>query len=69
MCGIAGIVATDRLHADERARLTVTKRIRGVLERIASRHPPLAEHLGRTIRTGLLCAYIPDPELTTHWSL
>ena len=55
--------------ADERARLTVTKRIKGVLERIASRHPPLAEHLGRTIRTGLLCAYIPDRERTTHWSL
>ena len=55
--------------AAERARLTVTKRIKGVLERIASRYPPLAEYLGRTIRTGLLCAYIPDPDRTTHWSL
>jgi asparagine synthase (glutamine-hydrolysing) len=27
MCGIAGIVATDRLHADERARLTVMRDI------------------------------------------
>jgi len=55
--------------AAEHARLTVTKRIKGVLERIASRHPPLAEYLGRTIRTGLLCAYIPDPDRTTRWSL
>jgi hypothetical protein len=55
--------------AAERARLTVTKRIKGVLERIASRHPPLAEHLGRTIRTGLMCAYIPGSDRTTHWSL
>jgi hypothetical protein len=47
----------------------VTKRIKGVLERIASRHPTLADHLARTIRTGLVCAYIPDPDRATHWSL
>jgi len=53
----------------ERARLTVTKRIKGVLERISRRHPALGEHLTRTIRTGLLCAYLPEPEEPTHWKL
>jgi len=53
----------------ERARLTVTKRIKGVLERINHRHPALGEHLTRTIRTGLLCAYLPEPDEPTHWQL
>ena len=67
----AGRWGRDRRAASvaERARLTVTKRIKGVLERIASRHPTLADHLARTIRTGLVCAYIPDPDRATHWSL
>jgi hypothetical protein len=53
----------------ERARLTVTKRIKGVLERITRRHPALGEHLTRTIRTGVLCAYLPEPDEPTHWVL
>jgi pimeloyl-ACP methyl ester carboxylesterase len=77
MASVAGDAAAvgrwgrDRRAASaaERARLTVTKRIKGVLERIASRHPSLADHLARTIRTGLVCAYVPDPDRATHWSL
>jgi hypothetical protein len=47
----------------------VTKRIKGVLERINRRHPALGEHLTRTIRTGLLCAYLPQPDEPTNWAL
>ena len=54
--------------AAERARLTVTKRIKGVLERIANDIRPL--------RTILLApsgrdwsAPTSDPDRTTHWSI
>jgi pimeloyl-ACP methyl ester carboxylesterase len=55
--------------AAERARLTVTKRIKGALEHIGHRHPALAEHLARTIRTGVLCAYVPERERAVRWSI
>ncbi len=66
-----GLWGRDRRAASaaERARLTVTKRIKGVLERISSRHPTLGEHLGRTIKTGLLCAYIPENGRSPRWWL
>lgn len=66
-----GLWGRDRRAAStaERARLTVTKRIKGVLERISFRHPPLGDHLGRTIKTGLLCAYVPDPDRSARWWL
>jgi pimeloyl-ACP methyl ester carboxylesterase len=53
----------------ERARLTVTKRIKDVLARIRSHHPALGDHLDRTIRTGLLCAYLPDRDRSVSWAL
>ena len=66
-----GLWGRDRRAAStaERARLTVTKRIKGVLERISSRHPTLGEHLTRTIKTGLLCAYVPDRGRLPRWWL
>lgn len=66
-----GLWGRDRRAASaaERARLTVTKRIKGVLERISARHPTLGAHLIRTIKTGLLCAYVPEPNRPTQWSL
>lgn len=66
-----GLWGRDRRAAStaERARLTVTKRIKGVLERISFRHPPLGDYLGRTIKTGLLCAYVPESDRPTRWWL
>jgi pimeloyl-ACP methyl ester carboxylesterase len=55
--------------AAERARLTVTKRVKGVLQRIDRQHPALAEHLARSIRTGVVCAYLPAPGECMRWSL
>lgn len=53
--------------AAERARLTVTKRIRDAVERIRRTHPELGAYLSETIRTGFSCAYAPN--LPVRWAL
>ncbi len=51
----------------ERARKTVSARVRDALRRIESAHPALAGHLARTLRTGTHCVYLPDPPV--RWRL
>jgi hypothetical protein len=51
----------------ERARSTVTQRLRDAIGRIASAHPALGRHLQRSVRTGVFCAY--EPEQPTEWDL
>ncbi|MFI6585282.1 AAA family ATPase [Embleya sp. NPDC050493] len=51
----------------ERARKTVTARIRDTLRRLDERHPELAAHLRAAISTGATCCYTPDPEV--RWRL
>jgi hypothetical protein len=46
--------------AAERARTTVQKRLRSAIRRIESQLPQLGLHLDQTIRTGMLCGYLPD---------
>jgi pimeloyl-ACP methyl ester carboxylesterase len=53
--------------AGERARVTVTKRIKDAIDRVGRAHPALGEHLARTVRTGAVCAYLPD--VPVRWSL
>jgi tetratricopeptide (TPR) repeat protein len=53
--------------ASERARAGVTRAIRQAIARIAEHDPALGEHLGRTIRTGTYCAYVPDPRAPAEW--
>jgi tetratricopeptide (TPR) repeat protein len=55
--------------ASERARAAVTRAVRQAIARIAEHQPGLGEHLGRTIRTGTYCAYLPDPRAQTRWEL
>ena len=55
--------------ASERARSAVTRAIRQALVRIRKHHPSLAEHLEHTIRTGVSCAYLPDPRVRVDWRL
>ena len=43
----------------ERIRKTVSRRIRQSAERIARHHPPLGEHLRRSLQTGTFCTYRP----------
>ncbi|HEX5947260.1 MAG TPA: hypothetical protein VFY82_13320, partial [Acidimicrobiales bacterium] len=46
--------------AAERARSTVTQRIRSTIRRIEPVDPRLARHLQVSVRTGVFCAYAPD---------
>ncbi len=55
--------------ASERARAAVTRAVRQAIARIAEHQPRLGEYLGRTIRTGTYCAYLPDPRAQTRWEL
>lgn len=54
--------------AAERARKTVTARIRDVLRKLDELHPELATHLRATISTGATCRYQPDHNQIT-WRL
>ncbi|MER5453821.1 AAA family ATPase [Micromonospora sp. NPDC002389] len=57
----AGLAGRTRRLGDEaeRARKTVTARIRDTLRRLDERHPPLAGHLRETVSTGAACRYLP----------
>lgn len=60
----AGLAGRSRRLGDEaeRARKTVTARIRDVLRKLDQRHPALAAHLRDTVSTGGTCRYLPpDP--------
>jgi hypothetical protein len=50
----------------ERARTTVTARIRDGIRRIEAVHPELGRHLRHSIRTGTLCSY--EPESPVDWT-
>ncbi len=51
----------------ERARTTVTARIRDRLRRLHSEHPELAAHLRQSVRTGRTCSYSPAEQVV--WKL
>jgi tetratricopeptide (TPR) repeat protein len=51
----------------ERARVNITRAIRGALSRIRAHSPTLADHLDATIHTGTFCAYTPDPRAPITW--
>ncbi len=53
--------------ASERARQSVTKTIRAVIDRIAQNDAALGDVLSRCIRTGAFCAYDDDPDLPIAW--
>ncbi|QYG93256.1 hypothetical protein HC251_13025 [Iamia sp. SCSIO 61187] len=51
----------------ERARSTVTQRVRSTIRRVEAAHPRLGRHLRASIRTGTFCAYAPEEPVT--WDL
>jgi hypothetical protein len=53
--------------ASERARQSITKSIKSVLERIAQSDTTLGDLLSRCIKTGTFCSYQPDPEFPIAW--
>ncbi|MFC8829750.1 AAA family ATPase [Streptomyces sp. NPDC057137] len=58
----AGLGGRTRRLGDEaeRARKTVTARIRDTLRKLDARHPELAAHLRKSVTTGSTCAYRPE---------
>jgi tetratricopeptide (TPR) repeat protein len=66
-----GLRGRDRRSAShaERARSSVSKALRATVSRIAEQDPALGDHLRRTIRTGLFCAYDPDPAASFSWAI
>jgi tetratricopeptide (TPR) repeat protein len=64
-----GLGGRDRraASASERARSGVTRAVRQAIARIGEHHPELGEHLGRAVRTGTYCAYVPDPGAPAVW--
>lgn len=64
-----GLGGRDRKAASqaERARVNITKSVKDALKRIDENHGPLGEHFRTTIRTGVYCAYLPDPRLQISW--
>ncbi|MFC0533203.1 ATP-binding protein [Phytohabitans kaempferiae] len=65
----AGLGGRTRRLGDEaeRARKTVTARIRDTLRRLDESHPELAAHLRATVSTGAMCRYDPEPGVS--WRL
>src|SRR5713101_7008534 len=53
--------------ASERARQSITKSIKLVLEKIAQSDAALADMLSRCVRTGTFCSYQPDPVSPVAW--
>ena len=64
-----GLGGRDRraASASERARQSITKAIRGVVERIARSDARLGDILSRCIQTGTFCVYKPDPVCPIAW--
>jgi hypothetical protein len=50
----------------EKARSALTWRIRNAIARVEQHHPLLGAHLANAIKTGILCSYQPDRDIT--WS-
>ncbi len=53
--------------ASERARQTITKTIKSVLDRIAESDATLGDVFSRRIKTGTFCSYQPDPDFPIAW--
>jgi len=64
-----GLGGRDRAAGSvaERARMRATKAIRAAIDRIRPHDSKLAEHLGRSVRTGTFCVYSPDPAARVDW--
>jgi uncharacterized membrane protein len=53
--------------ASERARQSVTKTIKAVVERIMQSDTALGDLFSRRIKTGNFCSYLPDPDFPIAW--
>jgi class 3 adenylate cyclase/tetratricopeptide (TPR) repeat protein len=71
LAAAVGLGGRDRhaASAAERARSTVTQRIRAAIKKIHQRSPSLADRLARRVKTGTFCVYEPDPAHPIVWQL
>jgi tetratricopeptide (TPR) repeat protein len=71
LASAVGLGNRDRraLSDAERARVTVTKAIRAAIQRIAALDADLGAHLEVSVRTGVFCAYRPDPASRITWTV
>jgi hypothetical protein len=53
----------------ERARSTVSKRIRDSINKIAEAMPSLGRHLATRVKTGYFCSYNPHPDRPVRWKV
>jgi non-specific serine/threonine protein kinase len=69
LASAAGLGGRDRRMPSpaERARVSVTKAIRGAVRAIAADCPQLGFHLEASVRTGRLCCYAPPGEAAPDW--
>ena len=67
----AGLGGRDRGTTTdaERARVAVRRALKAALDRLAEVLPDLGAHLDATLRTGVFCAYVPDPASPVRWSI
>ena len=65
----AGLGGRSRRLGDdtERARKTVSARVRDALSKIDQVHPDLADHLRRALNMGTVCSY--TPRQPTIWTV
>jgi class 3 adenylate cyclase len=69
--GAIGLAGRDRRSASatERGRIAVTKAIRLSLNKISENDASLGKLLSTTIKTGTVCAYVPDDRFPVSWRL
>src|SRR4051794_393621 len=66
-----GLGGRDRKAASnaERARVNVTRAVKGVIRRIAAEDESLGRELETTVHTGYFCRYEPDPRHPVAWQV
>ena len=66
LASAAGLGGRDRRLGDEteRARKTVSARVRDALSKIERAHPEMAVHLRSALRMGTVCSYSPAEPVT-----
>lgn len=66
--GLGGRTRTAGSSA-ERARSSVTKLLKGAVEKLREVHPAAGRHLALTVRTGTWCSYDPDRDEEVAWTI
>ena len=66
-----GLGGRDRKAASnaERARVNVTRAVKGVIRRIAAEDEGLGRELETTVHTGYFCRFEPDPRRPVRWQV